>query len=159
PTAVNKNFPNRYLEVIKPVQAHSDNKYFPRKDVYIVNKLPFRSEAATTFFLRLDLVIKQLELEDGKKKSSPRRCPQVKNTPNTIFPKVPKGMWLDFYDLWKTWIWLLLLPILTTLLNSRIPLRRPVIHDLSINAGMLQQKTSEEEQIDYSERIDLENTD
>ncbi|KNZ46810.1 hypothetical protein VP01_6935g2 [Puccinia sorghi] len=92
--AVNNNFPKRYLEVIKPVQ----DEYFPEKDVYIVKKLPFRSEAATTFFRQLDLVIKKSEVEDGKKKSSPRRRLRVKNAPNTIFPKAPKGMPLDFYD-------------------------------------------------------------
>ncbi|KNZ46809.1 hypothetical protein VP01_6935g1 [Puccinia sorghi] len=42
---------------------------------------------------------------------------------------------------------------------NEIPLRRPAIHDSSRIAGMLRQKTSEEEESNYGESIDLENTD
>ncbi|KAA1112136.1 hypothetical protein PGTUg99_007199 [Puccinia graminis f. sp. tritici] len=79
--AVNNNFPKGYIEVIKPVQAHSDDKYFPDKEVYIVKKLPFRSNAANIFFRQLDEVIKQSEMEDGKRRITPRRRVRVKNPP------------------------------------------------------------------------------
>ena len=79
------------------MQAHSDDEYFPKKQVYLVKKLPFRSEAANTFFRRLDDVMKDLDAQEDRRKSG-RHCLRVKNGPTTIFPKAPKGLPLDFYD-------------------------------------------------------------
>ncbi|PLW38249.1 hypothetical protein PCANC_14910 [Puccinia coronata f. sp. avenae] len=95
---VNHNFPKRYLDIIKPVQAHSDDEYFPDRDVYVVKKLPFRSNTANVFFRRLDEVIRQFKLEDGKRRAPTRHCVQVRNPAKKIFPKAPKGMPLDFYN-------------------------------------------------------------
>ncbi|PLW21903.1 hypothetical protein PCANC_03367 [Puccinia coronata f. sp. avenae] len=39
--AVSHDLPKRYLKMINTVQAHSDNKYYPDKDIYVVKKLPF----------------------------------------------------------------------------------------------------------------------
>jgi len=113
--AVNQNFPKRYLKIIKPVQAHSDDEYFPKKEVYLIKKLPFRSEAANEFFRRLDDVMKNSGQEDGKRSLARRRI-RIKNAPMTIFPKAPKNMPLDFYDV--NWF------------NSKLPAQRQNLADL-----------------------------
>ncbi|KAA1099778.1 hypothetical protein PGT21_020224 [Puccinia graminis f. sp. tritici] len=95
--AVNNNFPKQYLEIIKCVQAHSDDEFYPSKSVYIVKKLPFRSRSADIFFRRLNEVMKQSSLEEGRRDQSRRRI-RVKDAPNTVFPKAPKGLPIDFYD-------------------------------------------------------------
>ncbi|KAA1095104.1 hypothetical protein PGT21_035587 [Puccinia graminis f. sp. tritici] len=80
--AVNNNFPKRYLDIIKCVQAHSNDEFYPSKSVYIVKKLPFRSQSADVFFRRLDEVMKQSALEEGQRDQS-RRQIRVKDAPNT----------------------------------------------------------------------------
>jgi hypothetical protein len=41
--------------------------------------------------------MKQLSLEEGRRDQSRRRI-RVKDSPNTVFPKAPKGLPIDFYD-------------------------------------------------------------
>ncbi|KAA1113444.1 hypothetical protein PGT21_031647 [Puccinia graminis f. sp. tritici] len=101
-------------------RAHSDDEYFPDKEVYIVKKLPFRSNAANIFFRRLDEVIKQSEMEDGKRRITPRCRVRVRNPPNTIFPKAPKRMPLDFYDV--NWF------------NKKLPAQRQALANLDLVA-------------------------
>ncbi|KNZ51296.1 hypothetical protein VP01_4006g1 [Puccinia sorghi] len=89
--------PRQVIKVIKPVQAHSDDKYLPKKQIYLVKKLPFRSEPSNTFFRRLNDVMKDSGAQDTKCMPG-RHCLQVKNGLITIFPKAPKGLPLEFYN-------------------------------------------------------------
>ncbi|PLW20477.1 hypothetical protein PCASD_16662 [Puccinia coronata f. sp. avenae] len=89
----------QYLKVIQPVQAHSDNNYFPDRDVYVVKNLPFHSKAANVSFRQLDEVIKESKMIDGKRRvANAHRCVRVRKPANAIFPKAPKHMLVDFYD-------------------------------------------------------------
>ncbi|KAG0138867.1 hypothetical protein CROQUDRAFT_102761 [Cronartium quercuum f. sp. fusiforme G11] len=95
--AVAHDLPKRYQDILDPINAHSDDEYFPKKDVYIVKKLPFRSKAATTFIRRLDEEIKKFN-NSQKKRHQQRHRIRVKNSPLSIFPRAPDGLPLDFYD-------------------------------------------------------------
>ncbi|KAA1135919.1 hypothetical protein PGTUg99_032904 [Puccinia graminis f. sp. tritici] len=117
--AINNNFPKRYTTIIKSIQAHSDDEYYPSKNVYIVKKLPFRSRAANIFFTRLDDVMKRSALEEGKRDQGRRRI-RVQDAPMTLFPKAPKGMPLDFYD--AEWY------------NSKLPAQRQDLANIDVVA-------------------------
>ncbi|PLW23732.1 hypothetical protein PCASD_12610 [Puccinia coronata f. sp. avenae] len=90
--------PKQYQQILNNVQAHSDEEYYAKQDVYIVKKMPFRSHAANMFMRCInDQIKKQNELE-GKQVNTVCRCIRVKNPPKTAFPKAPKGLPIDFYD-------------------------------------------------------------
>lgn len=95
--AMNKNLPKQYLRIIKSLQAHRDNEYYSKDNVYVVKKLPFQSEAATTFIQRLDEVMKKADQADGKQFQKRWRV-QMKNPAPTLFPKAPKGLPIEFYN-------------------------------------------------------------
>ncbi|KNZ62000.1 hypothetical protein VP01_13273g1, partial [Puccinia sorghi] len=92
-----KNLPKRYLKIINCIQAHIDGEFFPQKAVYIVKKLPFQSKTATLFFKRLDNVMRQSAIDDGKRIQGQQRI-RHPDAPVTLFPKAPKGLPLDFYN-------------------------------------------------------------
>lgn len=91
------NFPKFYLRIIKSLQPHSDNKYYPKDNIYLVKKLPFQSEAATPFIQNLDRVIQTINQADGKRCQKHQRVWMMIPAP-TLFPKAPKGLTLDFYN-------------------------------------------------------------
>ncbi|MBW0523478.1 hypothetical protein O181_063193 [Austropuccinia psidii MF-1] len=39
--AISQDFPKRYIQILKPIQAHSNEEYMEEKNVYIAKKLPF----------------------------------------------------------------------------------------------------------------------
>lgn len=94
---INQNLPKSYQTVVSQIQAHSDDEYIPDKDVYVVKKLPYCSEAANIFFKRLDEEIQQFQKSKGKRPQNRRRV-RAKNPPETIFPQAPKGLPIDFYN-------------------------------------------------------------
>ncbi|KAG0146681.1 hypothetical protein CROQUDRAFT_62540 [Cronartium quercuum f. sp. fusiforme G11] len=95
--AVVHDLPKHYQDILNPIHAHSNDEYFPKKDVYIVKKLLFCSEAATTFICRLDEEIKKFN-NSQKKRHQQHHHIQVKNSPLSIFSRAPAGLPLDFYD-------------------------------------------------------------
>ncbi|MBW0529597.1 hypothetical protein O181_069312 [Austropuccinia psidii MF-1] len=111
--ALNQNFPKQYIKVVTPVQAHSNEEYYSPKDIYIACKLPFCSEAANKFMHKLDQVICNSNKDDGDKNL--QHCVRIKNPPNTMFTKAPKGLPLDFYD--QVWY------------NTKLPEQRKNIAD------------------------------
>ncbi|KNZ51783.1 hypothetical protein VP01_3812g2 [Puccinia sorghi] len=141
--AINNNFPKRYIEVIKPVQAHSNDEYFPRKQIYLVKKLPFRSEAANAFFRQLDDVMKDSATQDTKRMPGRHRL-RVKNGLITIFPKAPKGLPLDFYDV--NWF------------NNKLPAQRQNLANIDLVAFLPDPLDSLRFK-DPLENIDLQDTD
>ncbi|MBW0475619.1 hypothetical protein O181_015334 [Austropuccinia psidii MF-1] len=113
--AISQNFPKRYIRVLKPIQAHSDEEYVESKEVYVVRKLPFRSQSANTFIRKLDEAIKKTHAADGRHSKRRHRI-RIKNPPITLFPKAPKGLPLDFYDV--EWF------------NSKLPAQRKNLADV-----------------------------
>ncbi|MBW0592785.1 hypothetical protein O181_132500 [Austropuccinia psidii MF-1] len=82
------------------MQAHSNEEYYAPKDIYIARKLPLCSGAANTFMRKLDQVIRNSNKDNGG--TNQQRCFRIKNPPNTMFTKAPKGLPLDFYGkVWK----------------------------------------------------------
>ncbi|MBW0564309.1 hypothetical protein O181_104024 [Austropuccinia psidii MF-1] len=77
--AISQDFPKKYIRIVKPIQAHSDEEYSQEKEVYISRKLPFQSESAN---------------------GHNQHCHQIhtKNPPTTDFCKAPKGLPIDFYN-------------------------------------------------------------
>ncbi|KAA1064840.1 hypothetical protein PGT21_016366 [Puccinia graminis f. sp. tritici] len=95
--ALPQNLPKRYQKVISDVNCHSDDEYCPKKRVYIIKTLKFRSANATKFFRRLDAAILTSDELDGKRVQRRRRV--VPSIPHpSFFPKPPKGQPLDFYN-------------------------------------------------------------
>ncbi|KAG0139854.1 hypothetical protein CROQUDRAFT_54133, partial [Cronartium quercuum f. sp. fusiforme G11] len=89
-----------YLKMLHKIDAHSDDEYNPKRDMYIVKTLPFRSAKAGQFMQRVDdhmLKSKQLARRPDQKRTRLRPlCPQP-----SVFTKPPKGLPLDFYNV--TW--------------------------------------------------------
>lgn len=82
--------------------------------MYVVKKLPFQSESANIFMHRLDEQMRKANEMDGKRKQ--QRCRVCfKNTPETIFPKAPKGLPINFYDV--AWY------------NNKLPAQKDAIAD------------------------------
>ncbi|MBW0468445.1 hypothetical protein O181_008160 [Austropuccinia psidii MF-1] len=143
------------MKVVTPVQAHSNEEYYAPKEIYIARNLPFFSEAANTFMRKLDQVICDSNKDNGGKN---QQCNvRIKNPPNTMFTKAPKGLLLDFYD--KVWY------------NSKLPEQRKNIADWKCVAFLedltsLCEFTTEDEKLgdkrfndkhfDYGESIELE---
>ncbi|MBW0560693.1 hypothetical protein O181_100408 [Austropuccinia psidii MF-1] len=112
--AINQNLPKQYIQVISPIQAHSNDEYYEPKNAYIARNLPFRSESANIFMRKLDRLISKTENDEGKRSQGRYRI-HVKNPPQTMFPTAPKGLPLDFYDI--KWY------------NSKLPAQRQNIAD------------------------------
>ncbi|MBW0575178.1 hypothetical protein O181_114893 [Austropuccinia psidii MF-1] len=94
--AVANDYPNRYLNVIKDINSHSDDEFFPEFKAYATKELLYCSDTANVFFRNLDRQMKENNKIFGK--SAPL-CPQCQ----PIIPifsastKVPRNMPLDFY--------------------------------------------------------------
>ncbi|KAG0140621.1 hypothetical protein CROQUDRAFT_689816, partial [Cronartium quercuum f. sp. fusiforme G11] len=86
------DLPKCYQDILDPIHAHSNDEYIPKKDIYIVKKLPFCSEAATIFICCLDEEIKKFN------KSQTKRHQQLKNAPLSIFLRASDDLPLDFYN-------------------------------------------------------------
>lgn len=95
--ALEQRLPKRYQAIISDTCAHSDDEYNSKKGVYDIKTLPFRSENATKFFRRLDAAMLKADGFKGKRVQRRKRLPP-KPPQDTIFPKPPKGLPLDFYD-------------------------------------------------------------
>ncbi|KNZ54689.1 hypothetical protein VP01_2882g2 [Puccinia sorghi] len=95
--ALAQRLPKRYQRIISDVNAHSDDEYNPAKGVYHIKTLKFRSENATKFFRCLDAAILQSDELDRKRVQRRKRVPPPRPA-DSIFPKPPKGLPLDFYD-------------------------------------------------------------
>ncbi|KAA1137645.1 hypothetical protein PGTUg99_017935 [Puccinia graminis f. sp. tritici] len=98
--ALGQKLPKRYQNIIADVNSHSDDEYDARNAVYIIKTLKFRSANATKFFRRLDAAMLQADELDRKRVQRRKRVvpPTVRES---IFPRPPKGLPLDFYD--PTW--------------------------------------------------------
>ncbi|MBW0496757.1 hypothetical protein O181_036472 [Austropuccinia psidii MF-1] len=95
------------------MQSHSNEEYHAPKDIYITCKLPFCFEAANTLMCKLDQVIRNSNKDNGDKNL--QCCVRIKNPPNTMLTKAPKGPPLDFYD--QVWY------------NTKLPEQRKNISD------------------------------
>ncbi|MBW0580876.1 hypothetical protein O181_120591 [Austropuccinia psidii MF-1] len=95
--AISQDFPKRYIRILKPIQAHSNEEYSQEKYLYIARKLPFQSESANSFMHNLDEIIKKTYHEEGRHDQHCHRI-HIKNPPTTDFCKAPKGLPIDFYD-------------------------------------------------------------
>ncbi|KAG0143491.1 hypothetical protein CROQUDRAFT_48720, partial [Cronartium quercuum f. sp. fusiforme G11] len=77
--ALRHEFPRRYLKMLHEIDAHSDDEYNPKRDMYIVKTLPFRSAKAGQFMQRVDdhmIKSKQLARRPDQKRTRLRPlCP------------------------------------------------------------------------------------
>ncbi|KNZ48743.1 hypothetical protein VP01_5441g1, partial [Puccinia sorghi] len=87
--AINNGFPKHYINILKDIKAHSNDEYNSKKDAYLFKHLPYCSEAANTLMCRLDNVMKK-----AFKKTPGTPQPFLQ----TLFPKAPTGLPIDFYD-------------------------------------------------------------
>ncbi|MBW0565963.1 hypothetical protein O181_105678 [Austropuccinia psidii MF-1] len=87
--AISQDFPKRYIRIVKPIQAHSNEQYIQEKEVYIARKLPFQSESANRFKRNLDEIIKQTYHEEGRRN---QHCHQIhiKTHQPQIFARLPR---------------------------------------------------------------------
>ncbi|MBW0504895.1 hypothetical protein O181_044610 [Austropuccinia psidii MF-1] len=95
--AVGSNFPQRYLKVLNDVNAHSDDEFDEKLELFTIKKLPYRSESANSFFRSLDLKMKQANKLAGKKGQKYPRC-QLQPSVDSELGKAPSGMPIDFYS-------------------------------------------------------------
>ncbi|MBW0527936.1 hypothetical protein O181_067651 [Austropuccinia psidii MF-1] len=95
--AINQNFPKQYIQVISPIQAHSDDEYYEPKNAHMARNLPFQSESSNILMRKLDRLISKTETDEGKRSQGQYQI-HVKNPPQTMFPTAPKGLPLAFSD-------------------------------------------------------------
>ncbi|MBW0588768.1 hypothetical protein O181_128483, partial [Austropuccinia psidii MF-1] len=94
---VAQKFPRRYLEILKNVDAHSDDERIPGSQKYYIKTLPCRSHNANLFMRRVDEEIIKSEQDSGK--TSSRRERIIPHEPlKSVGTRVPKGLPIDFYD-------------------------------------------------------------
>ncbi|MBW0542805.1 hypothetical protein O181_082520 [Austropuccinia psidii MF-1] len=94
---VAQGFPQRYLNILGNIDAHSDDEKAPGKKTYFIKKMKFRSQNATIFMRRVDEEIEKAEEDNGK--SGHRRLREVPPIQsNSIGTRVPKRLPIDFYD-------------------------------------------------------------
>ncbi|OAV95183.1 hypothetical protein PTTG_10009 [Puccinia triticina 1-1 BBBD Race 1] len=94
--AVANDFPKRYKDIIQDVAANSNDEWDEAGKCFVVKTLPFRSKAANIFFRRLDSVMNEVAIANGKSSQS-KPCRVPREPVLSIFPKVPRQLPLDFY--------------------------------------------------------------
>ncbi|MBW0575639.1 hypothetical protein O181_115354 [Austropuccinia psidii MF-1] len=72
---VAQGFPQRYLNILGNIDAHSDDEKGPGKKTYFIKKMKFCSQNATIFMFRVDEEIEKAEEDNGK--SGHRRLQEV----------------------------------------------------------------------------------
>ncbi|MBW0580452.1 hypothetical protein O181_120167 [Austropuccinia psidii MF-1] len=95
--AISQDFLKRYIRIVNPIQAHSNEEYSQEKEVYIARKLPFQSESANRLMCNLDEIIKKTYHKEGRRNQH-RHQIHIRNPPTTYFLKAPKGLPIYFYD-------------------------------------------------------------
>ncbi|WAR59686.1 hypothetical protein PtB15_11B326 [Puccinia triticina] len=68
--AVANDFPKRYKDIIQDVAANSNDEWDEAGKCFVVKTLPFRSKAANIFFQRLDSVMNEVAIANGKSSQS-----------------------------------------------------------------------------------------
>ncbi|KAH9807674.1 hypothetical protein DFH28DRAFT_1146224 [Melampsora americana] len=95
--ATNQGFKQRYLDLISPIDAHSDDEYSEKHHCHIVKTLDYRSANANAFFVRLTQEMEKNNRLEGKRPQGRiRRRP--KNPVMSTLGRPPKNMPIDFYD-------------------------------------------------------------
>lgn len=95
--ATSQGFKKRYLDLISPIDTHSDDEYNEKHKCHIVKKLEFRSENANAFFLRLTQEMEKNDRIEGKRPQG-----RVRRRPKTAvistIARPPGNMPIDFFE-------------------------------------------------------------
>ncbi|EGG03786.1 uncharacterized protein MELLADRAFT_78491 [Melampsora larici-populina 98AG31] len=95
--ATNQGFKQRYLDLISPIDAHSDDKYSEKHNCHIVKTLEYRSNNANAFFVRLTQEMEKNNRLEGKRPQGRiRRRPKI--AVMSTIGRPPKNMPIDFYN-------------------------------------------------------------
>ncbi|EFP90246.2 uncharacterized protein PGTG_16524 [Puccinia graminis f. sp. tritici CRL 75-36-700-3] len=89
-------FPSRYIKILTPIAAHSDDEVQEGKGFFKIKTLPYRSKNANRFFRRLDICMLKAAEQDPSKRRRVRKLP--KNPEMSAYTAAPKGLPIDFYD-------------------------------------------------------------
>jgi hypothetical protein len=93
--AANK-LPGRYIEMMQPVGAHSDDEESEKGKFWKIKTLPYCSANVGKFMRRLDNRMMNSYIQEPNHKRRVRRLPKEPIISN--FKVAPKGLALDFYD-------------------------------------------------------------
>ncbi|KAA1127309.1 hypothetical protein PGTUg99_034577 [Puccinia graminis f. sp. tritici] len=88
--------PTRYIEMLLPVGAHSDDEESEKGKFWKIKTLPYRSANVGKFMRRLDNRMMDAAIQEPNHKRRIRRLP--KEPIISDFKIAPKGLALDFYD-------------------------------------------------------------
>ncbi|KAA1115239.1 hypothetical protein PGT21_033987 [Puccinia graminis f. sp. tritici] len=89
-------FPQRYIKILPPIAAHSDDEVQEGKGFFKIKTLPYQSKNANRFFRRLDIRMLKAAKKDPSKRCRIRKLP--KNPEASAYTAAPKGLPIDFYD-------------------------------------------------------------
>ncbi|KAA1108766.1 hypothetical protein PGT21_024836 [Puccinia graminis f. sp. tritici] len=89
-------FPQRYIKILTPIAAHSDDEVQEGKGFFKIKTLPYRSKNANRFFCRLDICMLKAAEQDPSKRRRIRKLP--KNPEASAYTAAPKGLPINFYN-------------------------------------------------------------
>ncbi|KAA1076369.1 hypothetical protein PGT21_004472 [Puccinia graminis f. sp. tritici] len=96
--AILNKFPQRYVDILSHIGAHSDDKHDERKNVYKIKTLVYCSKNASKFIRALDIAMKNAAEQDPSSNQK-RRVHQLPRQPViSTFTAAPKRLPIDFYD-------------------------------------------------------------
>ncbi|KAA1066525.1 hypothetical protein PGT21_032751 [Puccinia graminis f. sp. tritici] len=96
--AILNRFPQRYIDVLSQIGAHSDDEFDEKKGFSKIKTLPYRSKNASKFMRALDIVMKKAAEQDPSSSRKHRICKLPKQPVLSSYTTAPKGLPIDFYD-------------------------------------------------------------
>ncbi|KNZ54321.1 hypothetical protein VP01_297g5 [Puccinia sorghi] len=88
--------PNRYIKIMLPVGAHSNDEPTKKRGIYAIKTLPYRSKNVGKFMRRLDTRMMDENIQTPSKNHRIRQPPIKPHI--SEFKVAPKGLSLDLYD-------------------------------------------------------------